>query len=109
MQLYCYHHQVLLIPCNSCHYNKTHKLSLSSSSLTSSHPLELLYSDVCISPVISYGGYKYYVIFVDHFTCYIWLYNFKQKYDVHDIFIRFKALVEKYFNHSIIIFFMDNG
>ncbi|KAH9662761.1 retrovirus-related pol polyprotein from transposon RE2 [Citrus sinensis] len=83
-------------PYNSCHCNKTHKLPFSSSSLTSSHPLELLYFDVWTSPVISYDGYKYY------------LYTLKQKSDVHDIFIRFKALVEKYFNHSIITLYADN-
>ena len=95
--------------CNSCHCNKTHKLLFSISSLTSSHPLELLYFDVWISPVVSYDGYKYYVIFVDHFTCYIWLYHLKQKSDVHDIFICFKALVEKHFERSIITFYKDNG
>ncbi|MBT1570040.1 GAG-pre-integrase domain-containing protein, partial [Klebsiella pneumoniae] len=35
--------------CNSCYCNKTHKLPFSFSSLTSSHPLELLYSDVWTS------------------------------------------------------------
>lgn len=32
--------------CNSCHCNKTHKLLFSSSSFTSSAPLELIYTDV---------------------------------------------------------------
>ena len=61
------------------------------------------------SPVVSYDGYKYYVIFVDHFTHYIWLHHLKQKFAVHDIFIRFKALVEKYFQRPIISLYMDNG
>lgn len=58
--------------------------------------------------VISYDGYKYYVIFVDHFTCYIWLYNLKQKSDVHYIFILFKAFVEKHFKFSIFTLYKDN-
>ena len=43
-------------------------------------------------------GFKYYVIFVDHFTRYIWCYPIKQKYEVKIVFIRFKTIVEKYFD-----------
>ena len=35
--------------------------------------------DVWTSLVISYNDFKYYVIFVDHFTKYIWFYPLKQK------------------------------
>lgn len=64
--------------CNSCHCNKTHKLPFSSSSLTSSRLLELLYSDVWTSHVVSHDGYKYYVISVAHHTRSIWLYCLEQ-------------------------------
>lgn len=50
-----------------------------SSSLTSSGPLDLIYTDVWTSPVYSIDGYKYYVVFVDHFTRYVWLYPLKKK------------------------------
>lgn len=83
--------------CNSFHCNKTHKLPFSSLSFSSSYPLELLYSDIWTSLVTSIDEYKYYVIFVYHYSHYIWLYNLKKKYDVHDIFIRFKALAKKFF------------
>ncbi|RVW60364.1 Retrovirus-related Pol polyprotein from transposon RE1 [Vitis vinifera] len=59
--------------------------------------------------VYSTDNFKYYVIFVDHFTKYIWLYPLKRKSDTHDAFVRFKALVEKFFNRPIITLYSDNG
>ena len=61
------------------------------------------------SPIVSYHGYKYHVIFVGHFTCYTWFYHLKQKSVIHDIYNLFKALVEKHFQSPIITFYIDNG
>jgi len=58
---------------------------------------------------MSYDGFKYYVIFVDHFTKYIWLYPLKQKSHVNDIFVRFKAITEKHFNQNIHTLYYDNN
>ena len=96
-------------PCNACLINKTHKLPFSSSSVRSSKPLEVIFSDVWTSPIISRDGFKYYVLFVDHFTKYMWLYPLKNKSDVHAVFIRFKSLVENFFKNSIISLYSDNG
>lgn len=82
-------------PCKDCLVSKSHKTPFSQTSLTSSHPLELIFSDIWTSPVLSVDGYKYYVIFVDHFTHYVWFYPTKNKSDMRHIFIRWKALVEK--------------
>ena len=49
--------------CNACSCNKSHKNSFSSSTLTSSHPLELLFSDVWTSYVCFVDGFQYYVNF----------------------------------------------
>ena len=90
---------------NSCHCNKSHKLHFFASSPTSTSSLQLLYSDVWCSPVESFNDNKYYVIFIDHFTKYIWFYL---NYDVLDIFIHFKLLVEKKFNKQIIHLYTNN-
>ena len=95
--------------CNSCQCNKSHKLPFFSSTLSTSSPLEVIFTDVWTSPVISVTNCKYYIIFVDHFTKYIWLYPLKRKSDTHDVFIHFKALVEKFFNRPIITLYSDNG
>ena len=95
--------------CNACHCNKSHKLPFCQSTLISTKPLELIYTDLWTSPVHSHDGFKYYVIFVDHFTKYIWFYPLKKKSDTAAIFRRYKALVEKYFAQPIITLYSDNG
>lgn len=49
------------------------------------------------------------VIFVNNFTHYIWYYPMRHKSDVKSIFIRWKALVEKRFQHKLITLYSDNG
>ena len=60
------------------------------------------------SPILSQDGFKYYIIFVDHFTKYIWLYPFKRKSEVQEVFKRYKAIVENYFSKKIITLYSDN-
>lgn len=95
--------------CNSCSINKSHKLPFSTSTLTSTYPLQFLFLDVWTSPVTSIDGYKYYVIFVDHYTRYTWLYPLKTKSQVAQIFPTFKSLLENRFNTKIMTLFSDNG
>jgi hypothetical protein len=95
--------------CNTCHCNKSHKLPFSVSTLISQKPLELISSYVWTSPLSFVNGFKYHVIFVDHFTKYIWFYLLKKKFDVKSTFIRFKAILENYFNGKIMTLYSDNG
>ncbi|KAI4300003.1 hypothetical protein L6164_033423 [Bauhinia variegata] len=108
------HHIPIKLPpsaeCSSCQCVKSHKHPFSDHSLTSNRPLELIYADVWgNAPFRSLDGFLYYVVFVDHYSKYVWLYPMKNKLDVLSIFIQFKSLVEKYFNLPIITLFSDNG
>ncbi|KAG7599495.1 Reverse transcriptase RNA-dependent DNA polymerase [Arabidopsis suecica] len=94
---------------NACSINKSHKLPFSQSSIHSHFPLDIVFSDVWTSPVHSIDGYKYYVIFVDHYTRYTWLYPLKQKSHVATIFPVFRALVEDRFKTKITTLYSDNG
>ena len=96
--------------CDSCHCNKSHRLPFGVSSLQSREPLDLLYTDVWgPSPIRSMDGYSYYVIFVDHFTKYSWLFPLAHKSDVSSIFPKFKTMVEKFFKTSIRTIYSDGG
>lgn len=95
--------------CNACSVNKSHKTPFSDSSLTSTKPLELIFSDVWTSPVLSREGFKYYVIFLDHYTHYVWLYPLHRKSDTFEVLVRFKELVENKLQHRIITLYSDNG
>lgn len=52
---------------------------------------------------------RYYLIFVDHFTKYIWFYPMKTKSSVRTIFPQFKILVENRFQLKIKFVYLDNG
>ena len=95
---------------NSCACHKSHRLPFAENSLSSSKPLELIYTNVWSpAPITYHDNFRFYVIFMDHFTKYIWFYPMKQKSDVYDIFINFKILVENFFKTSIIFVFSYGG
>lgn len=65
----------------------------------STKPLDLIFSNVCGSPEInSIDVYHYYVIFVDHYTRFTWLFPMKQKSDIQFIFPIFKVKIENLLN-----------
>lgn len=61
------------------------------------------------STILSIDSFKYYIIFVDHYTRYTWFYPLKQKSHIKQTFITFKALVENHFDCKIQNFYSDNG
>lgn len=102
-------HEFQQSDCNSCQISKSHKLPFHESTLISSYPLEIIISDVWTSPILSIDGLRYYCMFVDHFTRYIWLYPMKCKSDVQVIFPKFKSLVENFHKQQIKIMYTNNG
>ena len=98
-----------VLSCHDCLINKSHKLPFSQSTISSSRPLEYLFSDVWSSPILSHDNFKYYLIIIDHYTRYTWLYPLKQKSQVKETFIAFKNLVENKFQAWIGTFYFDNG
>lgn len=72
--------------------------------------LELVHSDVC-GPMStnSLGGARYYVTFIDDFSRKVFIYIIKNKNQVFDCFVKFRALVENQTNKKIKIVRSDNG
>ena len=64
-------------------------------------PLELIHSDVWGPAVASSGGYKYYVSFIDDYSRFTWIYLFKHKSDVEQVFYAFQAHVERLLDGKI--------
>ena len=95
--------------CHSCPLGKSHKLPFALSDSRSTHPLELVHSDVWQSPILSYSGFRYFVIFVDDYSRYTWIFPLKLKSDVFNIFVKFKQLVENMLSTSIKSFQTDGG
>ncbi|PKU70166.1 Retrovirus-related Pol polyprotein from transposon TNT 1-94 [Dendrobium catenatum] len=91
--------------CNSskCHKNVFDKIERSTQSL-----LSLIHSDVWgPAPVESNQGFRYYVIFVDDYSRFTWLFPLKTKSEVFDTFIHFKSQVENYTSRKIKILRTD--
>lgn len=73
-----------------------------SSSTLYSEPLQLIESDLWgPSPVPSILCFKYYVIFIDAYSRFTWLYLLKTKSEVHECFVHFKTQVELQLNTKI--------
>jgi hypothetical protein len=96
--------------CQACAISKIHKLPFPTSNYQATSRLDLICSDVWgLAPVISKDGFRYYVLFFDHFSKYTWIYFLKNKFDILDVFHQFWILVEKYFARSIKQFQADSG
>ncbi|KAF7151058.1 hypothetical protein RHSIM_Rhsim02G0101600 [Rhododendron simsii] len=88
--------------CHACQLGKSSRLTLSSTGNKSVAPLDLIFSDVWgPSPFLSSDGHKYFVIFLDDFSKYIWYYPLFNKSDVFNIFSKFQAMVERQFSSKI--------
>lgn len=61
------------------------------------------------APITSVNGFKYYVLFIDRFTRFTWIYLLQSKSEVLDKFVHFKNLVENQFSVKIKTFRSDGG
>ncbi|CAH9142791.1 unnamed protein product, partial [Cuscuta epithymum] len=95
--------------CISCRLGKSQRLPFQEVWHKSTSPLYLIHSDVWQSPVLSTSGFKYYVLFIDDFSRFTWLYPMSRKSEVVSHFKNFKLMVENLFNSKIKIFQSDGG
>jgi GAG-pre-integrase domain len=96
--------------CQNCCMAKSHKLPFNSNDILSCAPLELVHSDLWgPSPVMPHNGFRYYIIFIDDFTRFSWIYFLKIKDEVINVFTLFKAQVENLPNTTIKVLRTDGG
>ncbi|GJV53715.1 ribonuclease H-like domain-containing protein [Tanacetum coccineum] len=70
---------------------------------------EIIHSDIWTSPIPSESGIKYYAIFLDHFSHFVWVYPLHKKGYLLDILVAFHAYVNKQFNVDIKALQCDHG
>ena len=80
--------------CASCQLGKSERQPFHASTHVSLQPLELIHSDIWTSPVQSVSGFKYYVVFIDDWSRFTWIYPLHHKSEVFENFSKFKLLVE---------------
>ena len=87
-----------------------HNQSFPNSQFVATSPFELVHSDLWgPAPINSVDGFRYYVLFIDHYTRFTWLYLLKSKSEVFTKFTHFKAMIETPFSAKIKIFRSDGG
>uniref|UniRef100_A0A803QC77 Integrase catalytic domain-containing protein n=1 Tax=Cannabis sativa TaxID=3483 RepID=A0A803QC77_CANSA len=88
--------------CHACQLGKSHKQPFPSIDTKATQPLELVHTDLWgPSHIKSKDGYIYYIHFLDDYSRYTWIYPLTQKSQALDMFLKFKAMVEKQFNLAI--------
>ncbi|XP_071713427.1 uncharacterized protein [Rutidosis leptorrhynchoides] len=87
--------------CHACQLGKHVRLPFSVSSSSVNSVFDIIHSDLWTSPVSSLSGLKYYIIFLDHFSHYLWVFPLRHKSDAINKFIQFRTYIKTQFNHKI--------
>uniref|UniRef100_A0A2N9GGL3 Integrase catalytic domain-containing protein n=1 Tax=Fagus sylvatica TaxID=28930 RepID=A0A2N9GGL3_FAGSY len=96
--------------CTHCLAGKMHQLPFPVSNKTVSSPFSLIHADLWgPAPIVSYTGFKYYLVLVDEFTKFTWTYLLKHKSDTLQVFTQFHAMVHTQFSLPIKTFRTDCG
>lgn len=68
----CYENLSSSIVCESCVFRKHVKLSFYASSSNTFMPFEIIHSDLWTSPILSSAWHKYYILFLDDYSNFLW-------------------------------------
>jgi hypothetical protein len=94
----------------SCQFGKQTKLPFNNSDSFSSAPFDLVHSNVwCPAPFTLEGGSRYFVIFVDDYSKFTWIYMLKHCSDLVSIFQTFHKMIQTQFSRTIKVFRSDNA
>ena len=87
-----------------------HQFSFDKYDFKACKPLELIHFDVQgLAPITSINDFQYYVLCVDDYSKFTWLFLLKFTSDVFDVFKYFKATVENQLESNIKILRTDRG
>ena len=96
--------------CEPCVSGRIHRAAFSGNRTRAKEPLGLIHSDLCgkVSST-SLGGAEYFLTFIDDKSHYVWIYLLKNKHEVFQKFLEWKAMVERSTGHKVKILRSDNG
>lgn len=96
--------------CEACQFGKSHALPYTLSTSRAVKPFALVHTNLWgPTPMSSTDGFKYYVIFLDDFSRFVWIYPLRQKSDTLAAFTHFQTMVQTQFATTIQALQSDNG
>nr|GEV89691.1 ribonuclease H-like domain-containing protein [Tanacetum cinerariifolium] len=99
----------LPVLCHACQVGKHVKLLFVSLSSSVTSCFDIVHSDLWTSSISSLSGFQYYVLFIDHYSQYVWVYPLMNKYDVLSKFMLFRNYVRTQFKCEIKSFLCNHG
>lgn len=72
-------------------------------------PFDILHSDVWTSPVLSTSGHKYYVLYLDNHSNFLWTFPISHKSQVFSTFEKLRAYIKTHFHREVKNIQSDNG
>ena len=96
--------------CVSCQLEKQPALPFNSSESISIDIFDLIHSDIWgPSSVSSIDGSRYFIVFVDDYSRYSWIFNMKHRSELLQVYSNFAKMVETQFSKCIKNFRYDNA
>lgn len=95
--------------CNSCQLSNSKRLPFYESNSFTFTPFDIIHCDLWTSPIASKTGYKYYMVLIDNFSHFIWIYPLKYKSETFPTFTKFHRMILTQFNRHIKTFQCDLG
>jgi hypothetical protein len=83
------------IKCAACLYKKQARYSFPQTTWRATHKLQLVHIDVRgPQRTASLNGSRYYIIFIDDYSRFCWIFFLKFKFEVANVFWKYKTWVE---------------
>lgn len=95
--------------CSACQFGKQTKLPFTTSNTIVNYPFDIVHSELWTSPIQSLSGIKYYVLFLDHYSHFLWVYPLRYKHETFSKFLHFTNFVKTQFGKDIKSLQCDNG
>ena len=96
--------------CVSCQLGKQPVFPFNTSESISTDIFDIIHSDVWgPSSISSIGGSRYFVVFVDDYSRYSWIFNMKHHSELLQVYSNFAKMVETQFSKRINIFQSNNA
>ena len=88
--------------CESCQLAKIHRFPFERSTSRTIKPFDLIHADIWgATPIVFVNGARYFLLLVDDFSRFSWLYLLETKDEALLMFQRFQAMVERPFDTKV--------